>query len=166
VLFKDNKVLTSQSELYHANGATAGYDSLNQLAAFSRKKVYESGLNLLGDPSSKRLRRFRAVGTRLVMNIEEAISQFSKMPEDSVLVARAPLTWGAEALFTKLDDDYRVPQQLKDAGYEYLLGRDDIANLTELLKKKKVSKRTVAEFVIYFSINDSVPAWIDDIPDV
>jgi len=31
-----NKVLTSQSELYHANGATAGYDSLNQLSAFSR----------------------------------------------------------------------------------------------------------------------------------
>ncbi len=36
VLYKNNLVLTAQSELYHANGATAGYDNLNQLSSFAR----------------------------------------------------------------------------------------------------------------------------------
>jgi RHS repeat-associated protein len=36
VLFKNNLVNSSFSELYHANGSGNGYDSLNQLAAFAR----------------------------------------------------------------------------------------------------------------------------------
>lgn len=67
-------------------------------------------------------------------------------------------------MFIELTDDYRVPQPVKDAGYEYLMGRDDIANLINFLKKKRVSSRTTAEFVIHYAMNDSAPAWIDDIP--
>ncbi len=36
VLYKNNLVITAQSELYHANGAIAGYDNLNQLSSFAR----------------------------------------------------------------------------------------------------------------------------------
>ncbi len=36
VMYKDNAVNSAFSELYHANGATAGYDSLNRLTAFQR----------------------------------------------------------------------------------------------------------------------------------
>lgn len=100
------------------------------------------------------------------MNIEEAVSQFAQMPEGTVLVAKPPLTWGAEALFIELTDENRVPQPVKDAGYEYLMGRDDIANLIESLNKKRVSSRTAAEFIIHYAMNDSAPAWIDDILDV
>jgi hypothetical protein len=35
-LYKSNVVNTSFSELYHANGASNGYDGLNQLVAFAR----------------------------------------------------------------------------------------------------------------------------------
>jgi hypothetical protein len=100
------------------------------------------------------------------MNVEEAMARVAQMPEGSVLVAKPPLTWGAEAMFIELTDDYRVPQAVKDAGYEYLLGRDDIANLLAFLKKKKVSSRTVAEFIIHYAVNDCAPAWINDVPDV
>jgi hypothetical protein len=99
------------------------------------------------------------------MNVEEALAKVAQMPEGSVLVAKPPLTWGAEAMVVELTDDYRVPQSVKDAGYEYLLGREDIENLLGFLKKKKVSSRTVAEFVIHYAVTDSAPAWINDIPD-
>src|SRR5687767_8760733 len=100
------------------------------------------------------------------MNIEEALAKMAQMSERSVLVAKPPLTWSAEAMFVELTNDYRVPQSAKDAGYEYLLGRDDIENLLAFLKKKRVSSRTVAEFVIHYAVTDSAPAWINDTPDV
>jgi hypothetical protein len=52
VLFKDNKVLTSQSELYHAKEATAGYDSLNQLAAISLGTLSDSNSDAIPDTIS------------------------------------------------------------------------------------------------------------------
>lgn len=100
------------------------------------------------------------------MNVEEAIARVVQMQEGSVLVAKQPLTWGSEAMFTELTEDYRVPQPVLEAGYVYLLGRDDIENLLIFLKKKKVSSKTVAEFVIHYAVADSTPSWINDIPDV
>ncbi|WP_431045628.1 hypothetical protein [Roseateles sp. L2-2] len=99
-------------------------------------------------------------------NVEDMLKKVSEMPEGSVLVAKPPLTWGAEAMFVELTDDYRVPQSVKDSGYEYLLGRDDIENLLAFLKKKRVSSRTVAEFIIHYAVTDSTPAWIEDIPGI
>ena len=36
VLYKNNLVNSSFSELYHANGSSNGYDNLNQLGGFAR----------------------------------------------------------------------------------------------------------------------------------
>jgi len=88
------------------------------------------------------------------------------MPKGSVLVARPPFTWGAEATFVSLADDFRIPPAVADAGFQYLLERDDLLDLLGFLKKKRVSPRTIAEFVIHYAVTDAVPAWIDDIPDV
>ncbi|WP_039913059.1 hypothetical protein [Cellvibrio mixtus] len=100
------------------------------------------------------------------MNIEEAVIKWADMSENSVLVAKPPLTWGADALFVELDEDYCVPQKIKEEGYEYLLGREEIERWVNYLKKKKVGTRTAAEFIIHYSITDCTPEWIDDIPDI
>jgi hypothetical protein len=99
------------------------------------------------------------------MNIEEALSQVKNAPSGSVLVAKPPLSWGSEAMFVELTDDYRVPKPTMDNGFEYLLGREDIQRLLAYLARKRVSARTAAEFVIHYAITDSTPAWINDIPD-
>ena len=99
------------------------------------------------------------------MNIESAVAQVARMSEDGVLVAKPPFTWASEALFVDLTDDYHVPQPVKDAGFEYLLGRSDIEMLVDFLRAKKISSRAAAEFVIHYAITDSTPAWIDDVPD-
>ncbi len=100
------------------------------------------------------------------MNVVEAIARLGEMSQTSVLVARPPLTWGSDALFVELTSDYRVPQTIKDDGYEYLLGREDIENLVKSLSRKKISAQAVAEFIIHYAMADSPPAWIDDIADV
>lgn len=43
VLFKQNTANPSDSELYHADGATAGYDGLNRLTAFQRGRRKGAG---------------------------------------------------------------------------------------------------------------------------
>jgi hypothetical protein len=63
------------------------------------------------------------------MNIEVAVGRVREMSDDSVIVAKAPLTWGSEAMIVELTDKYRVSQPVKDAGYEYLIGRDDLAKV-------------------------------------
>jgi hypothetical protein len=100
------------------------------------------------------------------MTIEEALVIASHVPEQQTLVARPPLTWGAEALFVTLTPDYRVPKEVLDAGYKYLLDGEDIAMILDLAKTKRLSSRSVAELLIHYAVNDAFPAWIDDIPDV
>ena len=99
------------------------------------------------------------------VTVEEAVANLAQMPTNSVLVPKPPLTWGAEAQFVRLTDEYRVPPSVTDAGYQYLLGREDIERLFDFLKSKKVGSRTVAEFIIHYAVNDSPPSWINDVPD-
>ena len=99
------------------------------------------------------------------MTVEEAVARIAQMPSDSVLVANPPFTWGAEAMFVELTDDFQVPEVIKNAGYQYLLEHSGIEELLEFLKKKKISSSATAAFVIHYAVNDCTPSWIDDIPD-
>jgi RHS repeat-associated protein len=51
VLYKNNLVNSSFSELYHANGSSNGYDNLNQLVAFARGAL-NSGHDTISSPSA------------------------------------------------------------------------------------------------------------------
>jgi hypothetical protein len=99
------------------------------------------------------------------MTVEEAVSRVLEMSERSALVAKAPFTWGSEAMIVELTPDYGVPQPVIDAGFDYLLEREDLVGLLKYLRKKKVSSKTKAEFIIHYALTDCTPAWIDDIPD-
>lgn len=92
------------------------------------------------------------------MNIEEALEKIEGMSDRDALVAKPPLSWGAEAMIIQLTDSYSVPQSVKDAGFEYLLEREELEDLLRSIGKKKVSTRTRAEFIIYYAIMDSYPA--------
>lgn len=99
------------------------------------------------------------------MKLEDMVQKVEEMSDTSALVAKAPLTWGSEAMVVELTSEYGIPEGAKDAGFEYVAGRDDLIWLLRCLEKKKVSNRTKAEFVIHYAVVDAMPAWIDDIPD-
>ena len=100
------------------------------------------------------------------MNVEEAVSKVLEMPANSVIVAKPPFTWGSEALFVDLTADHGIPESVRDAGYEYVIEREELVELLAFLRTKKVGRRTRAEFVIHYALMDCAPAWIDDIPNV
>jgi RHS repeat-associated protein len=63
-LYRNNLVNSSFGELYHANGASNGYDQLNQLTAFSRGVLSASGstLDTIVSPSHSQSWSFDALG--------------------------------------------------------------------------------------------------------
>jgi hypothetical protein len=99
------------------------------------------------------------------MNIETILADRQAMPEEHALIAKRPFSWGSEAKLVKLTTEYRVPQSELDMGFEYLLGKEDICNLLDFLKVKKMSHRAKTEFIIHYAIYDAYPGWIEDIPD-
>ena len=100
------------------------------------------------------------------LNLEEAVSKANEMSDDGAIVAKPPFTWGSEAMIVESTDECRVPEPVKNAGYEYVIEHEELLHLLAYLKKKKISSRATAEFVIHYAITDSSPAWINDIPDV
>lgn len=99
------------------------------------------------------------------MNVEEAMAKAPNMSDNAILVAKPPLTWGSEAMFVELTDDYMLPQGVKEAGWEPLLAKEEMDDLLAFLKTKAVGSKTVAEFIIHYAVLDCPPSWIDDIPD-
>lgn len=97
--------------------------------------------------------------------IVDWVAALSNVKLDGVLLAKEPLAWGSEAVVARLTDELRVPDDLTAEGYTYLLGMEDVANVLPSIRQKKVSDRTVAEFVIHYALLDTTPAWLDDLPN-
>jgi hypothetical protein len=98
------------------------------------------------------------------MNVEEAVLSAVNMSDNSVLVAIPPFSWGSEAMFAEYTNDYRLPTEIQSAGYECILGKEDLLNLISDATNKKMSSKSLAELVIHYAVFDAYPAWIDDIP--
>lgn len=99
------------------------------------------------------------------MNLEEAVAKAREVPDDMVLVAKPPFTWGSEARYIALTDDFRVPSQIADEGFEVVLGHEDLITQLDYLTEKKVSEKTAAEFVAHYSVHDDWPAWFRDLKE-
>lgn len=99
------------------------------------------------------------------MDIAEALEVDLHALAGKVLLARPPMAWGSEAKFAELTDDFRLSDGDAAAGFEYVIGVDDIHDLLELGRAKRLSSRAMAELVVHYARCDALPAWLDDVPD-
>ncbi len=100
------------------------------------------------------------------MNLLEAIQALARYPERSVVVAKRPFAWGSPARIVELDGDAKVPSTERDAGYEYVLEREEVLRLSAFASTKRMSDRAKAEFIAHYAQLDAFPAWFDDIPNL
>jgi hypothetical protein len=99
------------------------------------------------------------------LNIEQAIIEVAKQPQESVLIAKGkPFHPLSEARFTKLETDGGIPAEVSSQGFEYLLEAEEIQLILKDISEKKISPSTMAEYVIHYATYDAYPSWISDIP--
>lgn len=99
------------------------------------------------------------------MNLEKAVAKAREVSDDMVLVAKPPFTWGSEAKYIALTDDFRIPSHIADEGFEMVLGHEDLITPLGYLAEKKVSEKTAAEFVAHYAVHDDWPAWFRDLKE-
>lgn len=99
------------------------------------------------------------------MNLQEAVAKAREVSDDMVLVAKPPFTWASEARYIVLTDEFCVPSQIVDEGFEVLLDHEDLITQLDYLVGKKASERTVAELVVHYAVNDDWPAWFSDLKE-
>ncbi|MGJ9419111.1 hypothetical protein ACHAC9_15305 [Massilia sp. CMS3.1] len=99
------------------------------------------------------------------MNLEEAVAKVREVSDDMLLVAKPPLTWGSEAKYIALTDDFCVPSQIANEGFEVVLDHEDLITQLSYLAEKKVSGKTAAEFVAHYAVHDDWPAWFRDLKE-
>jgi hypothetical protein len=99
------------------------------------------------------------------MNVLEALRLVSTMPNNAVLLAAYPLTWGSEAGIVAHDAQFNIPRTDVDAGFKYVLEKEDLVRLLGYASEKRMSEESTAEFVIHYALHDGYPSWFNDIPD-
>src|SRR5207302_7722679 len=81
VLYKNNSLNSADSELYHANGASNGYDNLNQLVAFSRGTLSDTNGDGIPDtiasPSTSESWNYDALGNRTSVTLNGNTTTYS-----------------------------------------------------------------------------------------
>jgi hypothetical protein len=99
------------------------------------------------------------------MQLLDAIFLAAQMPDCSVICARAPFHQMSEAVIVQMEEDGRIPDQVKKEGYAYFLETNGVNDLLEMVGKKRSSRETKAEFVCYYASWDAYPAWYFDLED-
>lgn len=99
------------------------------------------------------------------MPLIEAIFSVAGADRTAVICAREPFSCSADAVIATFTADFRVPDEVLEAGFQYFLGRDEVVKLLEQVAKKRASRESQAEFVAHYAMFDAYPSWFNDLPD-
>ena len=97
------------------------------------------------------------------MKLSEAIERARAASDELCIVARRPWSPESEARMVKLTEDFRVPEEVKAAGYEYFLEVDAIRR--ELMDDfpQSLTSDQVVSAVIYYAEFDAAPQWLNEL---
>lgn len=91
--------------------------------------------------------------------LSDVIAGLDEMSEDDVICARKPWESGSECLITRLDDELRVPEKVKAAGYEYFLDVPVAREALGVFGDRTPSHEEKVRLLIHYAVNDAYPEW-------
>lgn len=94
------------------------------------------------------------------MKLSDIIAGLDTSDDFLCIVAKRPWSADSEAKLVCFTEDFRIPEDVRSAGYEYFLevstARDEVLSVpVSLSKEQKV------EAVIYYAENDAFPEWLN-----
>lgn len=94
------------------------------------------------------------------MKLADIVTGLDTADDTLCIVAKRPWMGDSEARLVRFTDDFRVPEEVRSAGYEYFLevsvARDEVlSGPVALNDDQKVAA------VIYYAENDAFPGWLN-----
>lgn len=97
------------------------------------------------------------------MNLASIIANLESADNTLTIVAKRPWTANSDARLVSLTDEYRIPNDVLQEGFEYFLevsiARDEA--LGELAGRLSPAQRVAA--MVYYAENDAYPDWLNAI---
>lgn len=96
------------------------------------------------------------------MRLAEIVAGLESYDDSLCIVVKRPWTGDAEAKLVGFTEDFRIPEELRFAGYEYFL--EVSTALDEILSGPVVlsTERRLAA-VIYYAEYDAFPEWLSEL---
>jgi YD repeat-containing protein len=161
VLYRDNKVNGAFSELYHANGASNGYDSLNQLTAFARGALSDTNSDGVPDTVSTASRsqswNFDAVGNWSSVTTDGTAQSRTHNQQNEVTAAgSATLTFDGNGNTTTDDTGRTLAYDAWNRLVQVKSGSTVVASFTPDALGRRVVENTGTAHDLYYSIGGEV----------
>jgi len=99
------------------------------------------------------------------MQLREIIDDLESVDDSQCIVAKRPWKPDSEARLVRLTDDYRIPSETTEQGYEYFL--EVSVALNEVLDglNSALSSDQRVSAVLYYAENDAFPEWLSTFRD-
>ena len=94
------------------------------------------------------------------MKLADIVTSLETADDSLCIVAKRPWSGDSEAKLVSFTEDFRVPEEVRSAGYEYFLevatARDEV-----LSGPVPLSDGQKVEVIIYYAENDAFPDWLN-----
>lgn len=157
VLYKENVVSTSNSELYHANGAAAGYDLLNRLTNFARGTLSDTNsdgiVDTIGSTSRSQSWSLDQMGNWTSQTTNgSAVSRTHNLQNQVTAVGASTLTYDDNGNVTKDERGYTYAYD----GWNRLVTVKNASNVTVATyaydaASRRISTQEASSRELYYS---------------
>jgi hypothetical protein len=97
------------------------------------------------------------------MQLIDALSDLDALPDETFICARRPWTRNCEIKLVPYPEDLRVPDSVKELGFEYFLEVDTAREILEGFMPFNPTLQQVVDFVLYYAEHDAFPDWANQI---
>ena len=92
----------------------------------------------------------------------DIVRKLDRSSDDLCIVARRPWGRDADAMLVRLDEEYRVPVHLKEAGYEYFLEVSLIREEVLGSWGSRMTENQRFDVVLHYAEYDAWPDWFHE----
>jgi hypothetical protein len=95
------------------------------------------------------------------MKLIDIASKLDEITADTFICAKRPWNQESDILLVPFTDDFRIPQDVRDKGFEYFLEIDTVNEILEGFTDRLSSAEKICDFIIYYAENDAIPEWAE-----
>lgn len=90
----------------------------------------------------------------------EIVDSLEALDENNCIFARKPWSTGTLATVAPLSEDFRVPAEIMDEGFEYFLEIHVAKEVVEVFGDRQPTLQERRNLILYYAENDAYPDWV------